>query len=399
MRVSRHLLASAASVAVLAGTALGVTALPAQASLRRPTATYTQFPLWRAGNYSALCNPYESGGRATTNAPIVAAVLTSGASGCWATASDGGVFSYGNAVYYGSMGGRHLDAPVVGMAATADDGGYWLVAADGGVFSFGDAHFDGSMGGTHLAAPVVGMAPDPVTGGYWLVAADGGVFAFDAPFFGSMGGRHLDAPVVGIAATPTGGGYWLVAADGGVFTFGNATFHGSMGGKPLDAPVVGMALDHATGGYWLTAEDGGVFSFDAPYDGSTGGRGTLPVPVAGILATSRGTRYFQLLSDPAVEPGVAGRSGYDLARRAWVNDSKLDCASQSLPLFQGAQYLLIGQREDRGTTSGDATASNELYQESTLPATGRTAAQEAEWRHDTAALNAFFRSDATGTCG
>ena len=35
--------------------------------------------------------------------------------------------------------------------------GYWLVAEDGGVFAFGDAAFYGSMGGHHLNAPVVGM--------------------------------------------------------------------------------------------------------------------------------------------------------------------------------------------------------------------------------------------------
>ena len=39
-----------------------------------------------------------------------------------------------------------LNAPIVGIAATPDGGGYWLVAADGGVFSFGDAHFYGSTG-------------------------------------------------------------------------------------------------------------------------------------------------------------------------------------------------------------------------------------------------------------
>jgi hypothetical protein len=47
---------------------------------------------------------------------------------------------------------------VVGMAATPDGKGYWLVAADGGVFSFGDAQFYGSMGGQPLNKPVVGMA-------------------------------------------------------------------------------------------------------------------------------------------------------------------------------------------------------------------------------------------------
>ena len=33
------------------------------------------------------------------------------------------------------------------MAATADGGGYWLVASDGGIFTFGDAAFHGSTGG------------------------------------------------------------------------------------------------------------------------------------------------------------------------------------------------------------------------------------------------------------
>jgi hypothetical protein len=43
------------------------------------------------------------------------------------------------------------------MVATADGGGYWLVASDGGIFRFGDAGFYGSEGGTHLNRPIVGM--------------------------------------------------------------------------------------------------------------------------------------------------------------------------------------------------------------------------------------------------
>ena len=49
--------------------------------------------------------------------------------------------------------------PIVGMAATADGKGYWLVASDGGIFSFGDAGFYGSTGGLHLAQPIVEMRP------------------------------------------------------------------------------------------------------------------------------------------------------------------------------------------------------------------------------------------------
>src|SRR5208283_5466566 len=49
-------------------------------------------------------------------------------------ASDGGIFNYGSAQFYGSMGGRYLNKPIVGMAVTGDGGGYWLVASDGGIF-------------------------------------------------------------------------------------------------------------------------------------------------------------------------------------------------------------------------------------------------------------------------
>ena len=65
-------------------------------------------------------------------------------------ASDGGIFAFGDAQYYGSMGGKPLNNPVVGIASTPDGGGYWEVASDGGVFAFGDAQFYGSMGGKPL---------------------------------------------------------------------------------------------------------------------------------------------------------------------------------------------------------------------------------------------------------
>ena len=152
--------------------------------------------------------------------------------GYWEVASDGGIFDFGAAQFYGSMGGQHLNARIVGMAATPDRKGYWEVASDGGVFSFGDAHFYGSTGSLELNQPIVGMAPTPDGKGYWLVAADGGIFTFgDAPYLGSTGGVHLNQPVVGIAATTDGQGYWLVASDGGIFAFGDAHFDGSMGGQ------------------------------------------------------------------------------------------------------------------------------------------------------------------------
>jgi hypothetical protein len=71
------------------------------------------------------------------------------------------VFAYGDARFFGSMGGQQLSAPIVGISGSFDGAGYRLVASDGGIFSFGDALFSGSMGGSRLNAPMVGVAAAP----------------------------------------------------------------------------------------------------------------------------------------------------------------------------------------------------------------------------------------------
>jgi hypothetical protein len=117
------------------------------------------------------------------------------------------------------------------ITRTPSGQGYYIVAADGGVFTFGDATFFGSMGGKPLNAAVVDITVRPQGDGYWLVAEDGGVFTFGrAGFHGSMGGQRLNSPVQGIDATPSGEGYWMVGKDGGVFTFGDAGFYGAATG-------------------------------------------------------------------------------------------------------------------------------------------------------------------------
>ena len=141
----------------------------------------------------------------SSDASLVISIKPLAAPGYWLVASDGGIFSYGGAQFYGSTGSLHLNAPIISMAATPDDAGYWLLASDGGIFAFGDAIFYGSTGGMHLNAPIVAMAPTPDGGGYWLVASDGGVFAFgDANFYGSTGSITLDRPIVGMASTIDG---------------------------------------------------------------------------------------------------------------------------------------------------------------------------------------------------
>jgi len=124
----------------------------------------------------------------------------------------------------------------VGMASAPDGRGYWLVQAGGGVFSYGDAKFEGSLPEIRVtpASPIVAMASTPDGGGYWLLGADGGVFAFgDAPFVGSIpqSGLVLAGSIIGMVPTADGRGYWLMGADGGgdfrtaaEFAFGDAPF-------------------------------------------------------------------------------------------------------------------------------------------------------------------------------
>ena len=221
--------------------------------------------------------------------------------GYWSVASDGGIFNYGAAGFYGSMGGQRLAAPIVGLAETPGGRGYWEVAADGGIFTFGNAAFLGSTGGTRLNAPMVGMAATPDGGGYWLVASDGGIFTYgDAHFDGSAGSLRLNKPIVGMAATPDGGGYWLVASDGGIFSYGDAGFDGSRGGQPLNKPIVGMGASASGSGYWLVASDGGIFSYgDARFLGSRGGQ-PLNKPIVAIMSTFDGAGYWLVASDGGV---------------------------------------------------------------------------------------------------
>src|ERR1039458_7276186 len=70
-----------------------------------------------------------------------------------------------------SGAGVVLNAPIVDVASTPDGHGYWEGASDGGIFSFGDAQFYGSTGAIHLNQPIVGMESTPDGGGYWLAAS------------------------------------------------------------------------------------------------------------------------------------------------------------------------------------------------------------------------------------
>ena len=128
-----------------------------------------------------------------------------GIGGYWEVASDGGIFSFGNAHFYGSMGGHPLNQPVVGMAATPTGGGYWEVASDGGIFSFGAGGFQGSAAGTAGGPGTVALLPARSGQGYLDLTGAGQTTSFgDAPQLGDMSTAvpGYDGHVVAGATTP-----------------------------------------------------------------------------------------------------------------------------------------------------------------------------------------------------
>ncbi len=212
-----------------------------------------------------------------------------------------------------AQGPNHFGATGNPQAFTvkAASHGYWLVGSDGGIFSFGTATFFGSTGSIHLQRPVVGITPTSTRNGYWLVASDGGIFSFgDSSFYGSIPGvglnpagsglpNSLNAPIVGMVPTLTGRGYFMVASDGGVFSFGDARFEGSCPGiGGCSSPAVTVIPDHSGNGYWVVTTSGGVYAFgDAPFYGS----GPLvAVPVVDAVATPSGNGYWLLYANGAV---------------------------------------------------------------------------------------------------
>ena len=160
------------------------------------------------------------------------------------------------------MGSVRLNQPVFAMAPTPSGKGYWLVARDGGIFSFGDARFYGSTGSIRLAQPIVGIESSPDGRGYRLVAKDGGVFDFgDARYYGSLPSANVHvSDVVGMATTPTGRGYWIAEASGAVGAFGDAPSFGGYSPLSYD-PVAAIATNPVAVGYRLVTQYGETIPF------------------------------------------------------------------------------------------------------------------------------------------
>ena len=277
-------------------------------------------------------------------------------------ASDGGIFNYGDAQFYGSTGSMALNNPIVGMAATPDGKGYWLVASDGGIFNYGGAAFYGSTGGTSINKPIVGMALSGMSG-------PASKLVFSTEPGGASGGTTFSAqPVVtvedaagdpvttdnstvtiGIApGIPTSGGPGVLSTctstgeNNGAFTFG------------------GCVIDSAGTGYKLIATDGQLASAtSAPFAVGTGPATHIAFttePDNAIGGSVFVTQPRLTIEDAGGNTVTADTHGIALAINSGPGGALSGCSATNTGgavSFSGCSINMAGSYALRATDAGD----------------------------------------------
>lgn len=220
--------------------------------------------------------------------------------------SNGTVYNFGGAGFYGDEKGHHLAGAIVSMSITSNGRGYWLAGTNGSVFNFGDAKWYGSLASRHLTGSKAIVAIHSMSNnkGYWLVARNGTITHFgDATAINRLAGQHeaYSGSIVGAAMTPSGHGAWLVNADGDVYTVGAATSYGSLAGRRLSSRVTAIAATPDGKGYWLTDKKGAVYAFG---DATTKQLDSSPdSTVVGIAHGASQRGYWAVTGTGTVIPG------------------------------------------------------------------------------------------------
>jgi hypothetical protein len=292
-------------------------------------------------------------------------------------AQDAGSTFNGSAL---SPNGSALSPTTTTTTATTTQHGYWLVGSDGGIFTFGTAGFYGSTGSLELQRPVVGISPTNSRTGYWLVASDGGIFAFDTGFYGSLPGlglnpagsglaHSLNAPIVAVVPSVTGHGYFMVASDGGVFAFGDAHFAGSCPGiGGCSGQTVAVVPDATGNGYWVVTKEGAVYGFgDARYLGAPGPQSS---PITSAVAAPGGHGYYVI--DGAGQVFAYGNATW-LGGTPPESSSVLDPATAIFATADGGGYWIttaLGKVYSFGDAPNDGDESGAHLNGPIIAATG-----------------------------
>jgi len=209
---------------------------------------------------SSLLAFYDFGITADGPETIVSTIPTASGKGAYLFTSIGRIIRSGDATKITDSLGREnllwitqLNAPIVDARLSTTGNGYWLLAADGGIFTFGDAKFSGSVPqepkSDWINENIISFAPDLDGVGYVIVAKSGKAWWYESAsrkqlpdvLEAAFGSRLLNAPITAVMARQCGG-YLMVADDGGVFAtpMSDCGFQGSLGANPPDTRIVAL---------------------------------------------------------------------------------------------------------------------------------------------------------------
>jgi hypothetical protein len=182
----------------------------------------------------------------------------------------GGIYSFGDALYYGNLIDHGYPGPGVGIAATPDGHGYNILTGPGAIYSFGNANYFGNLLDHHYPGPATALSYTPSGGGYAILNQGGGIYTFgDALYFGNLIDHHYPGTAIGLAYTSTGNGYWILTTSGALYSFGDAGYYGNL----IDHGYPGLAASLAAArdgkGYGILTSGGGLYTFGSqPYLGN-----------------------------------------------------------------------------------------------------------------------------------
>ena len=237
-----------------------------------------------------------------------------------------------------------LNRPIVGIAATPTGNGYWLAASDGGIFAFGDARFFGSTGAMRLNRPIVGIAdhtrPATATGSPHPTAASSRSATPASPDPPAACASRRRSPASRArAAVGTGSSAKTAASSRSAARRSSA--------RPSAAPpqpVVDIAAT-PTDGYWLatsfgavhTATENGVFVIDPDLVGSNPESAIASELVGRVERGARarvGSRHWRGTRRWPTRPRH-GRASSAPPTRSIIRTSSGCCASRRSPAASG----------------------------------------------------------------
>jgi Carboxypeptidase regulatory-like domain len=231
---------------------------PGSHSLTASAATFTTSQLQLAGVTAGQTSP----GPRFSLAPITG--------GYSILNTAGGIYSFGDATYWGNLIDHRYPGPAVGLAETPSGHGYNILTTAGAIYSFGDANYFGNLLDHRYPGPATALSYTPNGGGYAILNSAGGIYTFgDAGYYGNLIDHGYPGTAVGLAYTSTGNGYWILTTSGALYSFGDATYFGNLIDHGYRGVAASVSAAKDGSGYAILTTRGAVYRFGSqPYLGS-----------------------------------------------------------------------------------------------------------------------------------